>query len=106
MGAEIPKQFLKVCGKEIIIRTIEIFEKNDNIDEIYVVCIENWIKRLEKLIKLYEIDKVIKIIPGGTSGQDSIYKGLIEIKKIIIIAMFLFMMVLDHWFLKLLLINA
>lgn len=81
MGAEIPKQFLKVCGKEIIIRTIEIFEKNDNIDEIYVVCIESWIKRLEKLINLYEIDKVIKIIPGGTSGQDSIYKGLIEIQK-------------------------
>ena len=81
MGAEIPKQFLKVCGKEIIIRTIEVFEKNDNVDEIYVVCIESWIKRLEKLIRLYEIDKVIKIIPGGTSGQDSIYKGLIEIKK-------------------------
>lgn len=81
MNADIPKQFLQVCEKEIIIRTLELFEKNENIDEIYVVCIEDWIKFLKKLIKKYEITKVVKIIKGGITGQDSIYKGLVSIKK-------------------------
>lgn len=81
MNADIPKQFLQVSGKEIIIRTIELFEKNKNIDEIYVVCIENWIPILRKLIDKHELNKVIKIIKGGINGQDSIYNGLLAIEK-------------------------
>lgn len=81
MGSEIPKQFLKICGHEIIIHTLELFETNKKIDEIYVVCIEDWIPYLKKLIKVYDIDKVVKVIPGGKSGQDSIFAGLSEIKK-------------------------
>ena len=59
MKADIPKQFLQVCGKEIIIRTLELFEKNDEIDEIYVVCIESWILRLYKPVSLYK--KILKL---------------------------------------------
>ena len=81
MGAQIPKQFLQVCGKEIIIRTIELFEKNNQIDEIYCVCIESWIPFLTKLLFKYEIEKVVKIVPGGKSGQESIYNGLKAIKE-------------------------
>ena len=46
MGKDIPKQFLKIADKEIIIRTIEVFENSDYIDEIYIYCIEDWIDYL------------------------------------------------------------
>ena len=81
MGANIPKQFLKVHGKEIILHTLELFEINSEVDEIYVACIDSWIERLKKLIKTYNVTKVKKIFPGGGSGQDTIYIGLNEIKK-------------------------
>lgn len=80
MGANIPKQFLQVCGKEIIVRTLELFENNDKIEKIYCVCIEEYIPFLQKLIVKYELNKVTKIVPGGSSGLDSIYNGLVAIK--------------------------
>ena len=82
MGGEIPKQFMKVQGREIIIHTLEKFEINDNIDQIVVACIESWIPELEKLVKRYDIDKVASIIPGGPTGQDTIYLALKEAKRI------------------------
>lgn len=81
MGSNIPKQFLKVHGKEIIIHTLELFEINEQIDEIYVACIESWIEELYKLVKKYTITKVKKIFPGGVTGQDTIYIGLNKIKE-------------------------
>ena len=79
--SDIPKQFLEVGGKPIIIYTLEFFEKHDDIDEIYVVCIESWIDYLKAKLKEHNIGKVKSIIPGGTSGQDSIYRGLKEASK-------------------------
>ena len=78
MGSNIPKQFLKVYGKEIIIHTLERFQYNDNIDLIYVGCIEEYIHDLEQMVQKYNITKIPLggIIPGGTSGQDTIYKVL------------------------------
>ena len=75
MGADIPKQFLKIYGKEIIIHTLEKFQYNDSIDLIYVGCIKEYISELERLVKKYNITKIPVggIIPGGKSGQDTIY---------------------------------
>lgn len=81
MGAEIPKQFLKVCGKEIIIHTLELFENNDNVDAIYISCIDEWIDYLNLLVNKFGISKVVRIFPGGKTGQDSIFIGLDEVKK-------------------------
>ena len=83
MGASIPKQFLKIYGKEIIIHTLEKFQYNDNIDLIYVGCIKDYIDELEKLVKRYNITKIPigGIIPGGTSGQDTIYRILKKAKE-------------------------
>lgn len=81
MGSETPKQFLRVCGKEILVHTLELFEINDNIDEIYIACIEEWIPYVENLVKSYDVDKVRRVFPGGISGQDSIFIGLSEVKK-------------------------
>ena len=71
-----PKQFLELNGKPIIIYTLELFDNHPDIDGIVVACIESWIPFLEKMIRKFEINKVVKIVPGGKSGQASIYHGL------------------------------
>lgn len=71
-----PKQFLDLNGKPIIIYTIEIFDNHPDVDAIVVVCLESWIPFLKKMLKKFEINKVVRVIPGGESGQESIYKGL------------------------------
>ena len=71
-----PKQFLELNGKPIIIYTLELFDNHPDIDAIVVACIEPWIPFLEKQIRKFEINKVVKIVPGGETGQDSIYNGL------------------------------
>ena len=71
-----PKQFLELNGKPILIYTIELFDNHPDIDGIVVVCLESWIPFLQKMLKKFEISKVVSVIPGGESGQDSIYKGL------------------------------
>lgn len=71
-----PKQFLELRGKPIIIYTLELFDLHEEIDGIVVVCLEAWIPYLKKMLKKFEITKVVDIVPGGATGQDSIYKGL------------------------------
>lgn len=71
-----PKQFLDLNGKPIIIYTIELFDNHPDVDAIVVVCLESWIPFLQKMLNKFEITKVVKIVPGGASGQGSIYNGL------------------------------
>ena len=71
-----PKQFLDLNGKPILIYTIELFDNHKDIDAIVCVCLESWIPFLEKMLRKLEINKVVKIVSGGNSGQESIYKGL------------------------------
>lgn len=77
-GSEIPKQFVNIYGKSIIIHTLNMFQNHPEIDEIYVGCIEDWIPYLQNLVKLNNITKIPNdgIIPGGNSGQDTIYRIL------------------------------
>ena len=77
----IPKQFLEINGTPIIIRTIEHFENHPQIDGICVVCIEPWIENFKKMLKRYNIQKVVDVIPGGIDGQESIRNGLFAIKR-------------------------
>ena len=71
-----PKQFLELYGKPVIIYTIEHFESHPEVDNIVVVCIEGWINELKHQLRLYGLEKISQIVPGGNMGQDSIYKGL------------------------------
>lgn len=71
-----PKQFINVYGKPIIIHTLELFDNHEEIDAIAVACLEDWIPYLEELLEKFNIKKVKKIVPGGSSGQESIYNGL------------------------------
>ena len=77
----IPKQFLKLYGKEIIVYTLEIFENNKNIDGIVISCLKEKIDDLKRIIEKNNLKKVVSIIPGGNTGQESIYNGLKEIEK-------------------------
>lgn len=77
-----PKQFLEYQGKPIIIYTLELFDNHPMIDGIVVACVNEWIPFLEKMLKKFEINKVKKIVPGGETGQDSIYNGLIAAKDV------------------------
>lgn len=79
---ERPKQFLEMYNKPIIIHTIEHFENHKMIDGIVVVCVEEWIPYLKELIYKFRIDKIKKIVPGGATGQLSIYNGLKAAKEI------------------------
>lgn len=72
-----PKQFLELNGKPVIIFTLELFDNHPMIDAICVVCIEPWIDFLKKQLKKFEINKVVEIVAGGDTGQDSIYNGLL-----------------------------
>ena len=76
-----PKQFLELNGKPVIIYTLELFDNHPMIDGIVIVCIEPWMPFLEKQLKKFEISKVGNIVPGGKTGQDSIYNGLIAAKE-------------------------
>lgn len=71
-----PKQFLELNGKPVIIYTLELFDNHPQIDAICVVCLESWIPFLKKQLKKFEINKVVEIVPGGETGQDSIFNGL------------------------------
>lgn len=76
-----PKQFLELHGKPIIIYTLEHFENHPQIDGIVVVCIADWIDYFSKLLDKFHITKVSAIVPGGGNGQESIYNGLLKINE-------------------------
>ena len=75
MGTDIPKQFLEVDGKPIIVYSIENFQKNPQIEKIVVVCVKDWIDKTWELVKKYSLSKVEWIIEGGSTGHDSIRNG-------------------------------
>lgn len=71
-----PKQFLELHGKPIIVYTLEVFNGHNEIDGIVVVMLEEYIGYMNSLVKKYALDKVVRVVPGGRSGQESIYNGL------------------------------
>ncbi len=79
---DIPKQFLKMHDKPIIVHTLEIFENSPEIDAIVIACVRNYIDYLNELVTKYNLKKVRSIVPGGATGQESIYNGLRAAEKI------------------------
>lgn len=82
-GQDIPKQFLNVNDKPIIIYTLEAFQKNPTIDEIEVVCKEGWYDILEAYANQFNIDKLKYVITGGATAQESIKLGLFNLEKVL-----------------------
>lgn len=78
---DMPKQFIEIYSKPVIVHTIESFEINDNIDAICVVCIKEWQNNLKIWLKEYDIRKVRWIADAGDSRQRSSLNALDAIKN-------------------------
>ena len=76
MGSDVPKQFLEVENKPIIVYTLENFQRNDHIEKIVIVCVKDWIERVREMIRQYSLTKVSWIVEGGNTGHDSIRNGV------------------------------
>jgi 2-C-methyl-D-erythritol 4-phosphate cytidylyltransferase len=76
MGQDIPKQFLHVDNKPIIVYTLEVFQRDPNIDAIVVVTLESWVEVLRVYAKQFNITKLKTIVVGGETGQESIQNGI------------------------------
>lgn len=81
MHQSIPKQFLSVNERPVIIYTLEAFQNHADIDAIAVVCIEGWEQVLWAYAKQFNIHKLKYVVPGGKNGQDSIRNGVFELEK-------------------------
>jgi 4-diphosphocytidyl-2-methyl-D-erithritol synthase len=80
MGQDIPKQFINVYDKPVLIYTLEGFQKHPQIDAIEVVCIDGWHDVLRAYAKQFGIDKLKWIVSGGETGQESIRNGVYNLE--------------------------
>ena len=80
VGAERPKQFVEVCGKPIFAYTIEIYQKNPQVEAIEIVCHADWIDYLKEMIENYDLSKVKWITHGGETFQKSVINGMEYLK--------------------------
>ena len=76
MGQDIPKQFLNVYDKPIIVYTLEAFQSNPDIDAILLVCLDGWHDVVRAYANQFGISKLNWVIGGGSTGQESIRNGL------------------------------
>lgn len=79
---DIPKQFMNVYDKPLIIYTLENFQRHPDIDGIVVVCLEGWHEILKAYAGQYGITKLMHVITGGEDGQKSTQKGIESLKDI------------------------
>lgn len=80
MGQDIPKQFINVYDKPVLIYTLEGFQNHPQIDAIEVVCIDGWHDILWAYAKQFNIDKLKWVISGGNTGQESIRNGVYNLE--------------------------
>lgn len=82
MGSDVPKQFLPLYGKPVIMYSMTAFQNHPMIDEIYIVCQSDWVDRMNVLFNSeYGLTKLKKIIAGGETRKQSSYNGLVEIER-------------------------
>jgi 2-C-methyl-D-erythritol 4-phosphate cytidylyltransferase len=78
-GFNLPKQYLKINGKELIAYTLEVFQKNSSVDEIIISADPFYFKLLEKIKKKYSFSKLSGLVKAGKERQGSVYNGLISL---------------------------
>ena len=83
MGANIPKQFIKIKGKPIIAYTLDILEMNENIDAVEIVCVRGFEDLLESIVAEYGFKKVKWICEGGPTFSLSVYNGLKNLRNVL-----------------------
>ena len=80
MGQDIPKQFINVYDKPVIIYTLEGFQRHPQIDAIEVVCIDGWHEVLWAYAHQFNITKLQWVVSGGKTGQESIRNGVFNLE--------------------------
>lgn len=80
MGHDIPKQFIEVEGKPVLMYTLEGFQKHPMVDVIVLVCIDGWQEDVRTWCAQSGITKLRKIVTGGASGQESIRNGVFSLE--------------------------
>lgn len=81
MGQDIPKQFINVYDKPVIVYTLAAFQNHPSVDLIEVVCLDGWHEILWAYAKQFNITKLKWVVSGGATGQESICNGLQKLKK-------------------------
>lgn len=82
MGASVPKQFLEVEGKPIILYPLEIMENHPLIDAVEIVCVADFIDQMWEIVKNAGLQKVKWIVAGGSTAQESHRNGILALKDI------------------------
>lgn len=80
VGAGVPKQFIRIMDKPILAYTLEIFQNNDNIDAIEIVCHKDWVDDVENICSTYGISKKRWLCTGGATFQESTMNGILNLK--------------------------
>ena len=80
MGKKIPKQFINVGDKPVIVYTLEAFQEHPLVDAIEVVCLDGWEQVLWAYANQYGISKLKWVVKGGASGQESIRNGVYNLE--------------------------
>jgi 2-C-methyl-D-erythritol 4-phosphate cytidylyltransferase len=78
-GFNLPKQYLKINGKELLVYTLEVFQNNRSVDEIIISADPFYFKLLNKIKKKYSISKLAMWIEAGKERQNSVYNGLVSL---------------------------
>ena len=98
MGQDIPKQFINVYDKPVLIYTLESFQHHPQIDAIELVCIDGWHDVVWAYGKQFGITKLKWIVSGGSTGQESIRNGIYALRvNATVKTSLLSMMVSDRW---------
>lgn len=76
MMKSVPKQYLLLAGKPIIMHSLERFDANDRVNEIIIVCEEEFVASLKLMLEQYNIETPVRFAPAGETRQASVYNGL------------------------------
>lgn len=80
IGAELPKQFIKIMNKPILAYTLELFQGCDNIHAIEVVCHKDWVEEVRRIVEEYAITKTKWLAIGGATFQESVMNGVFHLR--------------------------
>lgn len=80
IGADIPKQFIKIMDKPILAYTLEVFQNNGNIDAIEIVCHRDWMEETKAICQEYGITKFRYLTEGGETFQESVMNGIYHLR--------------------------
>lgn len=81
LGSDIPKQYLKIAGEPILVKTVRAFCQNQRVDHVFIVTNEDYIQHCLQLKEDYGLDKVVSVVKGGAQRQDSVYAALQEVNR-------------------------